>query len=169
MALSQFIVAGKYNTSDFMYSFLLLLVRLPYILILVLGFKLLQLIGLNPNICKLLRHLGPSFIKLGQTLSVRPDIVGEEVSIQLRQLQDSMPAFSSSRATRIIEKSFLKPIDELFDSFYFKPIAAASIAQVHKAQLKDGTWVAIKVLRPGIGKRFKRDIHLFYILAHLFW
>jgi ubiquinone biosynthesis protein len=116
---------------------------------------------------KALKTLGPSFIKLGQTLSVRADIVGEEIAEALTDLQDNIPPFSSKKARKIIEKELGKPIEQLFAGFEKHAIAAASIAQVHKAVLPDGNAVAVKILRPNVEKAFARDIKLFYLIARI--
>ena len=115
----------------------------------------------------MLRLLGPSFIKLGQTLSVRPDIVGERMADALSSLQDKMPPFSSRVAKKTIELALEKPIDQLFASFTEEAVAAASIAQVHSAITTEGQKVAVKVLRPRIKKAFQRDINLFHFIAHV--
>jgi ubiquinone biosynthesis protein len=115
----------------------------------------------------LLESLGPIFIKFGQTLSARPDLVGEEVAENLARLQDKLPEFSYKIAKQIIEKEFGGNIQDFYNEFQEKPISAASISQVHKAKTKEGNIVAVKVLRPKINKLFKRDIDLFYLLARL--
>lgn len=117
------------------------------------------------KLAKTLSSLGPSFIKLGQALSVRQDIVGEEIAESLTQLQDKIPPFPYKKAKKIIEKEFDKPIDEMFSFFDKKSVAAASIAQVHKAKTVDGVYVAVKILRPDVKKIFARDIKLLYFIA----
>jgi ubiquinone biosynthesis protein len=114
-----------------------------------------------------LQDMGPSFIKLGQALSTRADLLSEEVAADLARLQDHLPAFPGSLARATIEKELGKPIDALFTSFDDTPIAAASIAQVHFAVTTDGRDVAVKVLRPGIEAAFQRDLDLFYWMAEL--
>ncbi|MGE5149058.1 MAG: ABC1 kinase family protein, partial [Rhodospirillaceae bacterium] len=109
-----------------------------------------------------LEGMGPSFIKLGQALSTRADLLSEEVASDLAKLQDHLPAFSGEEARRTIEAQLGKPIAALFESFDDIPIAAASIAQVHFAVTTDGRPVAVKVLRPGIEAAFARDLDLFY-------
>ena len=111
--------------------------------------------------------LGPTFIKLGQALSVRSDLVGEEVAADLSALQDRLPPFPSRKATAIIEEEFGVPLDQLFDSFDTESIAAASIAQVHFAVTTEGRKVAVKVLRPGVGERFAKDLRLMLWIARL--
>ncbi len=107
-----------------------------------------------------LEELGPIFVKFGQTLSARPDIVGNEIAESLARLQDDLPPFSSEKAIKIIEKETGKKIEDLFSSFNHEPFAAASIAQVHKAVTKSGNVVAVKILRPDIEFLFERDMNL---------
>lgn len=111
---------------------------------------------------------GPSFIKLGQIFSTRPDLIGEEMADELTNLLDSVPAFPYSEAKKIIEDEIGNGLESIFESFEIKPVAAASIAQVHKAKLKDGTVVAVKILRPNIDKIFSRDVELFEWLTNIF-
>ena len=111
------------------------------------------------------QSLGPSFIKIGQAMSTRPDIVGPEMALELMQLQDKVPAFPSSEAITIIEQELGAPLDDLFNDFDKTPMAAASIAQVHFATTKDNRRVAVKVLRPGIEKAFAKDLESFMWLA----
>lgn len=112
-------------------------------------------------------ELGPTFIKLGQALSTRPDLLGEEVAADLTYLQDKLQPFSFAEARAIIEGEFEQPLESLYSSFDETPVAAASIAQVHFAVTPDGRPVAVKVLRPGVEQQFRRDIALFYWLARL--
>jgi ubiquinone biosynthesis protein len=114
-----------------------------------------------------LQETGPSFIKLGQALSTRSDLLGEEFSADLSQLQDSLAPFPAVQARATIEAEFSKPVDELFSKFDDVPVAAASIAQVHFAITRDGREVAVKVLRPNIEAAFQRDIDLFFWIAKL--
>ena len=111
-----------------------------------------------------LNGLGPSYIKLGQFLSTRPDIVGPEMADALSGLKDDLPPFPTEEARAIVEASIGQPIGAVFDSFS-DAVAAASIAQVHKAELRTQEGretVAVKVLRPGIRRRFARDLRTFY-------
>lgn len=108
-----------------------------------------------------LQDLGPSFIKIGQALATRPDIIGPEVAFDLLKLQDQVPPFPGLEAKEIIEQSLNASIKELFSEFNEEPIAAASIAQVHMATTHDGKKVAVKVLRPGIEKAFQKDLEAF--------
>ena len=110
-------------------------------------------------------ELGPSFIKLGQLLSTRADLLGEEITRDLASLQDRLPPFPGAEARALIEAEFGSPLDGLFASFDETATAAASIAQVHFARTKEGREVAVKVLRPGIAAAFARDLDLFLWLA----
>jgi len=112
-----------------------------------------------------LTALGPSFIKLGQTLSTRSDVFGADVADDLAQLQDQLAPFPTKIAFETIEREFGKPIDALYVEIDDEPVAAASIAQVHLAVTPDGQEVAVKVLRPGIEAAFERDIAMMRWLA----
>lgn len=124
----------------------------------------------DPNLqpaTRALTALGPAYIKFGQILSTRPDVVGEEMAKQLRVLQDQLPAFPTEVAKAAVEKELGKEVDTIFSEFS-EPVAAASIAQVHKARLKStGEDVAVKVLRPGVEKAFQKDIDAFYLAARM--
>jgi ubiquinone biosynthesis protein len=124
------------------------------------------------KLARALTELGPSFIKLGQFLSTRADLLGEELAADLSELQDRLPPFSSAEARRTIEAELGRPVETLFASFDDTPVSAASIAQVHFAVTtpEDGQAsedVAVKVLRPGVERAFARDLELFYALAAL--
>lgn len=120
-----------------------------------------------PPATRALLAMGPAYIKFGQVLSTRPDVVGNELAVQLRVLQDRLPPFSMKEARATIEAELGQPVDALFSSLS-EPVAAASIAQVHKAELADGGGtVAVKVLRPGIEKAFRRDLDAFYFAARM--
>ncbi|WP_417517112.1 2-polyprenylphenol 6-hydroxylase [Minwuia sp.] len=115
-------------------------------------------------------ELGPSFIKLGQALSVRADLLGEDIAADLGRLRDRLPPFSFAEAKASIEHELGHPLSDLFEDFDEKPVAAASIAQVHFATVRDGDdlrEVAVKVIRPGIAEKFSRDLGLFYWLAEM--
>jgi ubiquinone biosynthesis protein len=113
-----------------------------------------------------LSALGPSYIKLGQFLATRPDLVGPRRAFELKALQDSLPPFPADVAKRIVRDNLGKDVDQLFAAFG-PPVAAASIAQVHKALSPDGRDLAVKVLRPGVGKRFAADLGSYYFAARL--
>ena len=112
-----------------------------------------------------LQDLGPGFIKLGQALSVRPDLIGQEIADDLTKLQDRLPPFSANDAKKAVEDEFGKPIEEIFPNFQEDPVAAASIAQVHFATTTEDIPVAVKILRPGIEAAFNRELELLYWLA----
>src|SRR5438105_15522990 len=105
-----------------------------------------------------LTELGPSFIKLGQLLSTRADLLGDEITEDLAELQDRLPPFPGAQARALIEEEFERPVASLFAAFEDIPVAAASIAQVHFAVTAEGTEVAVKVLRPGIARAMARDL-----------
>ncbi|WP_425044352.1 2-polyprenylphenol 6-hydroxylase [Primorskyibacter sp. S87] len=118
-----------------------------------------------PPATRALTALGPAYIKFGQVLSTRPDVVGDDLAVQLRVLQDKLPPFSRDLAMAEVEKELGQPVPEMFSEFS-EPIAAASIAQVHRAQLTgSGQEVAVKVLRPGIERAFQKDVDAFYFAA----
>ena len=118
-----------------------------------------------PPVTRALTALGPAYIKFGQIMSTRPDVVGDELAEQLKVLQDKLPPFSTAEAKRAVLVELGIPADELFSEFS-DAVAAASIAQVHKATLADtGEVVAVKVLRPGIERAFQKDIDAFYLIA----
>ncbi len=117
-----------------------------------------------------LESLGPVFVKFGQMLSTRRDLISSELTYELAKLQDQVPPFASELAVAIIEASLGQPIDALFDEFSLTPVASASVAQVHYARLKTGTFagrkVAIKVLRPGMLPIIESDLALLRDLAY---
>ncbi|WP_025897421.1 2-polyprenylphenol 6-hydroxylase [Sneathiella glossodoripedis] len=135
------------------------------------------------RLARALQELGPSFIKLGQALSVRSDLLGEEISQDLGNLRDKLPPFSFEEAKETIEFELGEKLDDLFVSFDEKPVAAASIAQVHFAEVAETVAaptpedpealetfrrkVAVKVLRPGIEDAFERDLRLFFWVADM--
>ena len=120
-----------------------------------------------PPATRALTALGPAYIKFGQILSTRPDIVGDELAEQLKYLQDKLPPFPTTEARRMFRQEVGLSVDEVFSEFS-EPVAAASIAQVHRARMAEtGRYVAVKVLRPGIERAFRRDIDAFYLAAWL--
>jgi ubiquinone biosynthesis protein len=119
-----------------------------------------------------LEDLGPIFVKFGQMLSTRRDLLPDDIAAELTRLQDHVPPFPSREARATIEASLGRPVGELFSRFDADPMASASIAQVHGARLIDGREVVVKVLRPGVERRIRRDVGLMYIVAGLaarFW
>jgi len=114
-----------------------------------------------------LEELGPIFIKFGQLLSTRPDLVPSDICTELAQLQDNVPPFSSATFKTNIETALDSTVDQLFHSFEPEPLASASVAQVHAAVLADGREVVVKAVRPGIEKTIRKDIALLYSLARL--
>ena len=119
------------------------------------------------RLARAMQKLGPSFIKLGQALSTRSDLVGEEVASDLSQLQDHLAPFPASYAKAAIEQELEIKLEDSFKEFENQPLAAASIAQVHLAITSEGKEVAVKILRPGIETAFKKDIELFFWVAEL--
>src|SRR5690606_20067681 len=118
-----------------------------------------------PPLTRALTALGPAYIKFGQVLSTRPDIVGEEMSGQLKYLQDKLPPFPTAIAKAMVEAELQVKVDEVFSAFS-EPVAAASIAQVHRATMAGtGQDVAVKVLRPNIERAFRKDLDAFYLAA----
>lgn len=114
-----------------------------------------------------LEELGPIFIKFGQTLSTRRDLLPDDIGDELAKLQDKCPPFPAKDSKLIIEKSLGESADSLFSSFADEPLASASIAQVHSAITLGGEEIIIKVVRPGIKKQIKRDVRLLYAFARL--
>jgi len=114
-----------------------------------------------------LERLGPTFIKFGQVLSVRPDLIPKNYIKELEKLQDSVPPFSYNIAEKHIQKELGKNIDDIFSTFEKKPIASASISQVHKAFLKNGKKVAVKIQRPDVIKIMETDVEIMFYVARL--
>ena len=114
-----------------------------------------------------MEELGPTFVKLGQILSTRPDLISVEFIQELSKLQDNVPSFPYSEARQIIKFELGRPVEDIFQHFEDTPLAAASIGQVHKAQLKDGEEVVVKVQRPGIRKTIEVDLEIMLHLASL--
>ena len=111
--------------------------------------------------------LGPIFIKFGQLLSTRKDLLTEELAQELSKLQDKVPPFSEKTARKLIEEALDQPIEALFQSFDHTPLASASIAQVHAAKLFSGEDVVVKVIRPNIEKTIHKDVKLMMVAARL--
>lgn len=123
----------------------------------------------SDRLARAVERLGPSWVKLGQFLATRPDVVGAEIAVDLSRLQDRMETFPTSEAVAEIEASLGRPLSDLYSRFD-EPVAAASIAQVHPAEVITGEGplkVAVKVIRPGVRGRFRRDLEAFYLVAEL--
>ncbi|MFC3071675.1 2-polyprenylphenol 6-hydroxylase [Shinella pollutisoli] len=121
------------------------------------------------RLARAIERLGPSYVKMGQFLATRPDVVGAEIAVDLSALQDRMATFPRESAVAIVEASLGRPLDDLYAEFG-EPIAAASIAQVHPATVRDATTerrVAVKVIRPGVRQRFAHDLEAMYAAARL--
>ena len=114
-----------------------------------------------------LQELGPIFVKFGQMLSTRRDLLPSDITDELAKLQDQVPPFSSDRVVAILDRAYGMPVDQVFQAFDRTPVASASVAQVHFAELQNGTPVAIKVLRPNIATVIRKDIGLMYAGAML--
>jgi ubiquinone biosynthesis protein len=112
-----------------------------------------------------LESLGPVFVKFGQLLSVRRDLIPEDIADELAKLQDAVPPFEWDAVAAALDRAYGRPHAEIFESFDRKPIASASVAQVHFAKLRGGREVAVKILRPGIGEVIAEDVGLLYVLA----
>jgi ubiquinone biosynthesis protein len=113
-----------------------------------------------------LTELGPTFIKLGQLLSTRPDLVGTELAAELQHLQDDVPFDSMERVRATIEKDLGRPLEACFDDFDPRPLASASIGQVHRARLKSGEHVVVKVQHPDVPRKFQVDLDIFVGLSN---
>ena len=114
-----------------------------------------------------LHEMGPIYVKFGQIISTRRDLVAPDIADELALLQDQVPPFPGEEAQAIVEKALRQPVSELFGSFELEPLASASIAQVHEATLTDGREVVVKVVRPGIRRQIRRDINLLMTIAQL--
>jgi ubiquinone biosynthesis protein len=124
-------------------------------------------VGRGERIRLSLEELGPVFVKFGQVLSTRRDLLPLDIADELAKLQDRVPPFPGAEARAMVEASLGKPVTELFLEFDEKPLASASIAQVHAATLKDGREVVVKVLRPGVESRIRADLDVLYLVAGL--
>jgi ubiquinone biosynthesis protein len=114
-----------------------------------------------------LEELGPIFVKFGQALSTRRDLLPGDVADELEKLQDRVPPFPGVEARAIVESAYGRPVSEVFEQFDETPLAAASIAQVHVARLRTGEDVVVKVIRPGVRARIERDLEVMHVLARL--
>src|SRR5262245_53811944 len=116
---------------------------------------------------EVLDELGPTFVKFGQLLSTRPDVVPPDIITELRALQDDVRPFPFEQAERVIEEELSNSIERLFLEFEREPVAAASIGQVHRAVLPNGKQVAVKVQRPGAPRQIEADLQLMYQAARI--
>jgi ubiquinone biosynthesis protein len=114
-----------------------------------------------------LEELGPIFVKFGQALSTRRDLLPPDIADELEKLQDRVPPFPGHEARAIAERAYGRPVTEVFEQFDEQPLAAASIAQVHTARLRTGEEVVVKVIRPGVREKIERDLEVMYVLAGL--
>ncbi len=114
-----------------------------------------------------LEELGPIFVKFGQALSTRRDMLSTELADELAKLQDRVPPFPGSEARAIAEAAYGRPLSEVFEQFDETPLAAASIAQVHTARLRTGEDVVVKIVRPGVREKIERDLEVMYVVARL--
>src|SRR4051812_44935776 len=112
-----------------------------------------------------LESLGPVFVKFGQILSVRPDLIPEDVAEELSKLQDAVPPVPWPEISRALDSAYGRPHAEIFETFEREPVASASVAQVHFATLRGGREVAVKILRPGIVDVIAKDVAVLYVLA----
>lgn len=140
--------------------------------------KLLKLFALTSNRNKkltrgerlnlALTELGPIFVKLGQMLSTRRDLLPDDIALHLAKLQDKVTPFDSNTAIQVVEQQLGQPLGDLFDSFEHQPLASASVAQVHQASLVSGEEVVVKIIRPGIKRQITADLKLLELLARWF-
>ena len=114
-----------------------------------------------------LEELGPIFVKFGQVVSTRRDLLPRDIANELAKLQDAVPPFPAEQAVAVLNEAYGRPVDDVFKRFDVEPFAAASIAQVHTAQLPNGAEVIVKVLRPGVLEQIERDLDLLRMLAGL--
>ncbi|UTW03468.1 ubiquinone biosynthesis regulatory protein kinase UbiB [Amphritea atlantica] len=114
-----------------------------------------------------LEELGPVFIKFGQMLSTRRDLLSDDLALELKKLQDQVPPFEGAYSQRLIERALGAPVAEIFAEFNATPMASASVAQVHEALLYNGEEVVVKVIRPGIDKTIRKDMAVLYTIAQL--
>lgn len=119
------------------------------------------------RIRRTLEDLGPIFVKFGQILSTRRDLLPDDIAIELNRLQDRVPPFPGREARAIVERAYGRSLAEVFDHFDEQPLASASVAQVHAVRLKDGREAVLKVVRPGIQRTIRRDVDLLYTVAEL--
>ncbi len=119
------------------------------------------------RIRKALEDLGPIFVKFGQSLSTRPDLIPADIAKELSKLQDQVPPFPGSEAATIVERALGKNIEDAYQEFNKNPLASASVAQVHTATKHDGSKVIVKIIRPNIEKAIRKDISILYSIAEM--
>ncbi len=119
------------------------------------------------RIRRALEELGPIYVKFGQAVSTRRDLLPDDIAVELAKLQDRVPPFPGEQAVAIVERELGRPLAEVFAEFDPTPLASASIAQVHPARLESGEEVVVKVLRPGVARRIREDVELMYLVARL--
>ena len=119
------------------------------------------------RIRRALEELGPIYVKFGQAVSTRRDLLPDDIAVELEKLQDRVPPFPGDQAVAIVERELGRPLAEVFAEFDPTPLASASIAQVHPARLESGEEVVVKVLRPGVERRIREDVALMYLVARL--
>ncbi|HSG65659.1 MAG TPA: AarF/UbiB family protein, partial [Gammaproteobacteria bacterium] len=122
-------------------------------------------LGVRLRLC--LEELGPIFVKFGQAVSTRRDLLPSPIADELAKLQDDVPPFPAAEAVAAVERAFGRPIGEIYARFESEPLAAASIAQVHAAELPSGEAVVVKILRPGVHAKVAQDVELLYSIANL--
>lgn len=161
-------VLVKYGFDDYV-AYLEETHRFPLIRKLISKSRFKRAVGLNKweKMRKVCEELGPTYVKFGQIVSNRPDLVPEPLILELQKLQDSVPPFPYKEVEEIIKKEFGKSIEELYLEFEPTPIASASMAQVHRAKLKDGTLVAVKVQRPNIRQIISQDVKIMRDIAEM--
>jgi len=162
--LKIIIVIIKYRLDEFFNSKVISLFQLFLYPLRVLQIKKL---GRATRLRLALEQLGPIFVKFGQMLSTRRDLIPKDIANELAKLQDQVPPFNFSKVQVLIEKSYGMPIHNIFKNFSKDPVASASVAQVHFAELLNGQEVAVKILRPNIDKAVDKDIKLLKIFAWL--
>ena len=112
-------------------------------------------------------ELGPLYIKFGQSLSTRPDLLPEDIAKELSKLQDDVPPFSEELALEVMNASYPDGISQIFSEFDAKALASASVAQAHTAKLKSGEEVIVKIIRPNIWDLIKEDMNILFLMANL--
>ena len=154
----------KYRLYEFIISKIIFIFQLIFYPLRILK---IQKLGRAIRLRLALEELGPIFVKFGQMLSTRRDLIPTDIADELAKLQDQVPPFNFSIVQTLVEKSYEKPINKIFKNFSKEPVASASVAQVHFAELLNGKKVAVKILRPNINKAVDKDINLLKVFAWL--